>query len=219
MAAFDPKKLTQLDWGVAGAGALALIALFLPWYGFTSAFGSASVSGWSTSYGWFGALLIVAAGVYMVLHRSQVNLSGLPAGPGVIVLGAASIGTLIVALRWLTLPRGSSGLSTVAYSYGPRLGIVITLVAGIVQVVCAVSLFRSSGEMLPWAKQVPPSGGGVPPTGYSPPPASYTQPSDSSVPTSFIPSQADPAPPTEYIPSQGEPTPPAEPTPTPPPAG
>jgi hypothetical protein len=215
MATFDAKKLSQLDWGVAGAGALALISLFLPWYGFSSAFGSFSVSGWSTSYGWLGGLLIVAAGIYLVLQRSEVNLSGMPAGPAVVVLGAASLGTLIVILRWLTLPSGHSGaLSGVAgfsYSYGPRLGIIITLIVGIVQVVCAFMMFRTSGEAVPWAKQVagpaystPTSGSAFPPAGSTVPPADSTPPPAGST-----------FPPADASPPAGSTFPPAE---TPPPA-
>jgi len=160
MAAFDAKKLSPLDWGVGGAGALAFIALFLPWYGASYLSFSATVSGWSTSYGWLGALLIVAAGAYLVLQRSGVSLGNLKVGPAVIVLGAASLGALIVILRWLTLPSGGAGVY--GYSYGPRIGIYITLVAGVVQAGCAFALFRASGESLPWAAQGSARVGGTP---------------------------------------------------------
>jgi hypothetical protein len=111
---------------------------------------SPSVSGWSTSYGWLGALLIIAAGVYLALLRSEVNLTKMPLTPAVVVLGAAALGTLIVVLRWITMPSGGVGIA--GFSYGPRIGIYLTIVAGVVQVVAAVALFRSSGEKLPWAK-------------------------------------------------------------------
>ena len=152
MANFDPKKLSRADWIVAGAGALALICLFLPWYGASTLGFSASVSGWSTSYGWLGALLIVAAGVYLVLQRSQADLSAIKAGPATVVLGASVIGTLIVLIRWISLPRGHAGVQGVTVvSYGPRVGIVLTLIVGIVQAATALTLFRSSGEKLPWS--------------------------------------------------------------------
>jgi hypothetical protein len=71
-----------------------------------------------------GALLIAAAGVYVVLQRSQVDLSKMPLTPAVVVLGAAGLGTLIVVLRWLTLPSGHAGFGNVSiYSYGPSAGI------------------------------------------------------------------------------------------------
>ncbi|MFZ0171921.1 MAG: hypothetical protein WAL04_09600 [Acidimicrobiales bacterium] len=166
MAAFDAKKLSPVDWGVAGAGALALIALFFPWYGVSAGVFSASVSGWSTSYGWLGALLIVAAGAYLVLQRSDVQIK-LPIGPAVVVLGAATLGALIVILRWLTLPSGGS-IGGV-YSYGPRIGIYLTLIAGVVQAGCAFKLFRASGEALPWAGQGSAGAGGTQVPGTSTP--------------------------------------------------
>jgi hypothetical protein len=150
MANFDAKKFSRRDWAVVGAAAVSFICLFLPWYGASYGFFSASVSGWSTSYGWLGALLIIAAGVYLALYRSEVNLAKVPVTPAVVVLGAAVLGTLIVILRWITLPSGHAGIT--GFSYGPRVGIYLTIVAGVVQVVAAVALFRSSGEKLPWAK-------------------------------------------------------------------
>ncbi|MGD0441805.1 MAG: hypothetical protein ABSB52_14420 [Acidimicrobiales bacterium] len=150
MASFDAKKFSRRDWAIVGAAGLGFICLFLPWYGWSAGPYSFSVSGWSTSYGWLGGLLIIVAGVYLALLRSDVDLAKMPLTPAVVVLGAAALGTLIVVLRWITLPSGHLGL--VGYSYGPSVGIYLTIVAGIVQVVAAVALFRSSGEKLPWAK-------------------------------------------------------------------
>ncbi len=153
-AAFDLKKLSTLDRVVAGASVLTLILLFLPWYGFSDGIYSASVSGFSTSYGWFGALLIIAAGVYLVLQRSGVNLAGIPVSPGVVVLGASGLGTVIVALRWLTVPSGGA----LGFSYGPKYGMIGTLIVGLGETACAFLLFRASGEALPWAKAGAPAG-------------------------------------------------------------
>ncbi len=153
MAKFEAKRLSRLDWAVVGAGGVSFIALFLPWYGVSAGFFSASVSGWSTSYVWLGAKLIIAAGAYLALQRSEVNLSRVPVTPAVFVLGAAALGTLIVVLRWITLPSGHAGVAGVtAYSYGPRVGIFLTIIAGLVQVGAALVLFRTSGEKVPWAK-------------------------------------------------------------------
>ncbi len=152
MAAFDMKKLSTVDRVIVGASIVALVALFLPWYGASSSLYSASVSGFSTSYGWLGGLLIVAAGAYLLLLRSDGKLPSLPVGPGFLVLGASLLGTMVVALRWLTLPSGSAQAGGITYfSYGPRVGIVLALVVGIVQVACAFTLFRRSGESVPWA--------------------------------------------------------------------
>lgn len=156
MAKFDAKQLSKLDWAVIGAAGLSFISLFLPWYGASDGVFSASVSGWSTSYGWLGGLLIIGAGVFLALQRSQVNVSGLPLTPAVVVLGAAVLGTLIVVIRWITLPSGHGGVAGVTlYSYGPRVGIFLTIIAGLVQVGGALALFKASGEKLPWAQEPP----------------------------------------------------------------
>jgi hypothetical protein len=176
------QKLSRLDWGVVGTGFIALIALFLPWYGASYNDGagltfSSSISGFSTSYGWLGGLLIVAAGVVLFLHRFQtVNLSKSPVGPAVIVFGLSIIGTVIVILRWLTLPRGGGGVSGIAsYSYGPRVGIILAVIVGIIQAVCGFLLFRASGEAMPWAAASAAPGAGAPPPGSmapgTPPPS------------------------------------------------
>lgn len=152
MATFDAKRLSTLDRVVAAAAAVGLVSLFLPWYGASTAGFSVSVSGWSTSYGWFGAVLMVGAGVYLLLARADVELPKGRVGPAFVVLGASALGTVIVILRWLTLPRGHGGITgVITYSYGPRLGIVVALLVGIVQVICALSLFRASGEKTPWS--------------------------------------------------------------------
>jgi hypothetical protein len=152
MALLDVKKLSTIDRVVVGAGAVALIAMFLPWYGASSNFGGASVSGFGSGYGWIGALFVVGAGVYLAMQRSGSNMPKTKMGPGVIVLGASLIGTLLVAIRWLSLPSGSGSSGAYSYSYGPRIGMYIVLIAAIAQVVCSFRLFKSSGEAVPWAK-------------------------------------------------------------------
>lgn len=168
MAGFDPKKLTGTDWTVVGAAFIALISLFLPWYGASVAGFSASVDGFSTSYGWLGGLLIIGAGVYLALVRSGADVSKIGVGPTVVVLGAAALGTLIVIIRWVTLPSGSYALA--AYTYGPKAGIYLTILAGLVEVGAAFLIFRRSGEKLPWdSSEAKPS---TPPADPTPPPAS-----------------------------------------------
>jgi hypothetical protein len=151
MAFIDVKKLSTIDKVVVGSGAVALIALFLPWYGFSSPVVSASVSGFSAGYALLGDLLIVAAGVYLGMLRSGAKMPSTSVGPGVITLGASLIGALLVILRWATLPRASYGSGV--YNYGPRFGIILALLAGVVQALCALTLFRRSGEAVPWSKE------------------------------------------------------------------
>ena len=147
------KKLSTIDRVIVGASVIALIAMFLPWYGYSATFGSASVSGFGSGFtGWLGALLVIGAGVYLAMLRAGSNLPKTSIGPGVIVLGASLIGTVLVALRWVTLPSGSGGTAGYSYTYGPRMGLIITLIVAIVQVVCSFRLFKATGEAVPWAK-------------------------------------------------------------------
>jgi hypothetical protein len=146
MAQFDIKKLDTSDRIVVGMGVLTLICLFLPWYGVSAGPYSASVSGFSTSYGWLGAILIIVAAGYLAALRSGSNVPKISYGPGVTVLGLSLIGTVIVALRWLTIPKGGFA----GYSYGPEYGMYLVILAGIVQVILAFRLFKASGESVPW---------------------------------------------------------------------
>ena len=151
MAQFDMKKLSVGDKIVAGAGVVTLISLFLPWFGYSAGPYSASESGFSSGFfGWLGAVLIIVAAVYLVMLRSGASLPEGSWGPGVVVFGASLVGTVLVILRWLTLPRAS--YSGGFYSWGPRIGIYLTLIAGLFQVVYALRFFRSTGERAPWAK-------------------------------------------------------------------
>ncbi|HEY1825286.1 MAG TPA: hypothetical protein VGG21_04915 [Acidimicrobiales bacterium] len=148
-ATFDWNRLSTTDKVISVTALLALISLFLPWFGVSSGPFSVSVGGFS-SYGWLGALLIVAAGVYIVLLRAGTDMPKFSYGPGVIVLGLSALGALIVILRWATIPRASYGGGY--YNYGPRVGLYLALIAGIVQALFALRMFRASGEAVPWKK-------------------------------------------------------------------
>jgi hypothetical protein len=145
----DVRKLGTAERVVALTAIIALVALFLPWYGVSVSALSVSVIGVDSGYGWLGGMLIGLAGAYLVLLRSGTTMPPTKLGPGVLVLGASLIGTVIVALRWISIPRVSDA---VGISVGPRYGLVLTLVAGIAQVLFALLLFRRSGESVPWAK-------------------------------------------------------------------
>jgi hypothetical protein len=147
---FDWKRLSSTDKVISITALAALISLFLPWFGVSSGPYSASESGFNTSYGWLGALLILAAGVYVVLLRAGTEMPKFSYGPGVIVLGLSALGALIVIIRWLTIPRASYAGGY--YSYGPRIGMYLALIAGVVQALFALRMFRASGEAVPWKK-------------------------------------------------------------------
>jgi hypothetical protein len=143
---FDWKRFSTLDRVIAGAAAVAFIALFLPWYGVSVGPFSASVDGWSAGFSaWAGGLLLTAAGVLVVLRRSGADLSSARIDPSLLVACVAAVGLLLVVIRWVSFPRynGAGGLS---YDVGARYGIYLALIAGIAAVTAAVLAWRSSDE-------------------------------------------------------------------------
>jgi len=146
----DLGRLSQLDRGIVGGAAVVFISGFLPWWGYSGPANlySASVKGFSTGFtGWAGILLLFAAGLYLFLRRMEVSVPALPVGPAVAVAGVAALGLLLVIIRWLSLPSVHGGL---AGSIGARWGIWVAILAGVVEVGCAVAEFRASGEPVPW---------------------------------------------------------------------
>jgi hypothetical protein len=143
---FDWKRFSTLDRVIAGATAVAFIALFLPWYGVSVGPFSASVDGWSAGFSaWAGGLLLTAAGVLVVLRRSGTDLAAPRIDPSLLVACVAAVGLLLVVIRWVSFPRyhGAGGLS---YDVGARYGIYLALIAGIAAVTAAVLAWRSSDE-------------------------------------------------------------------------
>lgn len=148
----DLGRLDRLDRGIVGGAAVVFISGFLPWWGYTGPANiyNASVKGFSTGFtGWAGILLLFLAGLYLFLRRMDVSLPDLPTGPALAVAAAATVGLLLVVIRWLSLPSVHAGL---AGSIGAKWGIWVALLAGIVEVACAVMELRASGEELPWAQ-------------------------------------------------------------------
>ncbi len=145
--AIDIKQIKGMDRVVAVASVVALLSMFLPWYGVSAGPLSASTNGFGSGYGWLGAILVVAAGVYTVMLRSGTTMRTTSAGPATWVVSLSIVGTVLVALRWITMPSASVG----GFNYGPRIGIILALIAGIVQVVASLRLFRRSGERVPWS--------------------------------------------------------------------
>jgi hypothetical protein len=162
--AFDAKQFSQKEWAILIAGGVAFISLFLPWYG--ASYGGVidtSVNGWSTGYGWIGAALLVAAAVYLVLTRlrGEDTVPKLSARPARIVLSLSAVGLVLVLIRLGSLPHGSGNLGgVVTYQYGARAGLVIALIAGIVQVLYAGLIFRSARG----GRSRQPKAGGAPTT-------------------------------------------------------
>lgn len=126
MAELDRRNLTGADWTIVGAAFAALLSLFLPWFGVEYLGVGNALTGFSTGFGWVGALFIVAVGVLLLAMRSG---AAIPSG---LLLAGSVIGTVLVAVRWATMGNVDVGGGTVL-AYGPRTGIAVALLAGAAQ--------------------------------------------------------------------------------------
>jgi len=168
MPGFDLKQIHRNDQGIIGAGALAFIASFLPFYGVSFSFGgvheSESVNAWH-SWGIIGLLFVFAAAIIVAARVfGNANLPKLPVGISVLVLGLAGLGTLLLILRGITYPSASG----VGGSVGVKWGGIVLFVFGAAETAFAFMAFRASGEKIGWdatamPKSTPAAGAPVPP--------------------------------------------------------
>lgn len=148
MAEFDVKRVTPLEWAGVGAGALAFLVSFFPWYSVDLAgFGGGSLSAWNTGIGaWLPVLLLVTVGGLVLGTHFGLRVARLP----LIWLAVAAAAAVIILLRWLTLPDdggigglGGFGIDTGIES-GAGFGLVIGLLAAIVSGAAAFLVYRAS---------------------------------------------------------------------------
>lgn len=127
MASFDAKRVTPLEWAGIGAGALAFIISFFPWYDLPSPFDAfaGTISAWDMGFlAWFPILLLLGAGVLVLLPHLGTQVPNLT----MIWLGLAGAAVLFLLLRWLTLPDyfGASG----GIGFGYFIGLIIAIASG-----------------------------------------------------------------------------------------
>jgi hypothetical protein len=147
MARIGGRDVATNDLGLMGGGLLVLISSFLPWYGASFRGFSDSVSGWNSGWAWIPILLCIAvAGVVAAREFGGARLPAAgPVGPALLLLAVAGLATLLILLRWLTLPSSDfPGVDT-----GPRVGLFLGLIGAIIQTAFAAIAFKASGEALP----------------------------------------------------------------------
>ncbi|MDX6285568.1 MAG: hypothetical protein QOG53_1053 [Frankiales bacterium] len=149
-SSFDISSINRNDLGVMIAGAVAFIASFFPYWGFSYKFAgrgaSASISAWH-SYATVGLLLLFAAAILIAVKTFAASSlpSNLPVGLHVAAAGLAGLGVLLLVLRAFTYPHASIP----GGSYGVKWGAYVLFIAGIAEVVFAVLGMRESGEEIP----------------------------------------------------------------------
>lgn len=151
MAGFDVKRVTPLEWAGVGAGVLAFFASLFPWYSIDfQGFGGGSLSAWNSGFiAWFPMiLLIVAAGLVIAPHFGR-RVERLP----LIWLSLAGVATVLVLLRWITLPDdgglGDFGLGDSGIDSGAGFGLILGLIVAIVSTVAAGLTFRAAPKTAP----------------------------------------------------------------------
>lgn len=100
----DFSKLSQNQRIAVGGGVLAIISLFLPWYGFSFGGIGANIGAFDSGFfAWAGILLAIAGAVILFLKAmeiSDVKVGNLAAEQFALLL--AAVGVIFVLLRWIT---------------------------------------------------------------------------------------------------------------------
>jgi len=158
----DLSKISLFSWLVMGGGVLAFIASFLPYYSYDLGsflginIGHFSGNAWHGFFGWFGMLLLLAAGVIVALGIFTDFKN--PMTPMFTLIGAGA-GFLCVLLALFVGFGGPGSYRNVGYW--------ISLVAAVAAAVGAVMLFMDARKNAPAPVAYP----GSAPVGY--PPAAY----------------------------------------------
>ncbi|MDT0187907.1 hypothetical protein Q9S36_47745 [Microbacterium sp. ARD31] len=102
------KSADRLDLGIIGAGVLAFLGSFMPYYTVSvdilGSSNSASANAWHGFFGWFGAVLALAGAAVLVARLLGVALP-VPARTTVLGLFAAAVVSTLIAL--VVTPGGS----------------------------------------------------------------------------------------------------------------
>jgi hypothetical protein len=146
------------NWAVSGpadrlgliAGGVALVSSFLPWYRVSyhapnlPISNAASASAWRVSFGgWFPVLLLIALAVLIGVRNAGVKLpaqatTALQLGQ----LVGPPLAAVIIVIRWLSYPGGSSTY----VSAGAGFGLFVGLAAALVGCAGALLVFRGANS-------------------------------------------------------------------------
>jgi len=167
MASFDPARVSKAEWIGLGAGLIAFIASFLPWYDWTAGPFGFSVNAWSLGFlAWFPVLLIVAGAVVILVQQLGTNMPQIRVSWPLILLGGAALALVLILIRWLSLSAETDGFAVAGISYGAGFGLYVGLVAAILLGLSQYMVVRSTGQTLadatrqlrnPGSNQTPPN--------------------------------------------------------------
>jgi hypothetical protein len=104
----DLRRLRAGEWLLAGAGALLLVSLFLPWYGVSD--GAATRTGFEAFAVLDVVLALIAAGAVAVLPVTAAQrVSAVPLALQSLITVAGLVALVLVLVRVLNLPGDATG--------------------------------------------------------------------------------------------------------------
>jgi hypothetical protein len=150
---FDPKTVNPLDWGIIGAGFFTLIFSFFGYYKYSvkiDGFGSSSgtVSAWHGFFGWFAALVALAAAA--ILAADVIAKVKLPFPVRLTVLGGFALALLCAILALVVVPGNTGSVSSIGIHVNKGHGFAywISLILLLVGTGLAFVRFTASGGKL-----------------------------------------------------------------------
>jgi hypothetical protein len=129
----DLTKLTTSEKLIAGSGILFLIAMFLPWYGIDTGFGSVDNSGWDYFLGAILPLILIVVMVAQILvskFSPNTNLPDPPVPWSQVHLFAGVVAAILVILRLLIGSDDVGGVD-VGVDLDRKIGLFLGVIAGI----------------------------------------------------------------------------------------
>jgi magnesium-transporting ATPase (P-type) len=136
-----------LEWVGVGAGVLAAIASFLPWFSATGTFADQQRANgfrsWLTAWGsyfigWFPIVLLLAVAVFIVGQRFSKTAPLLPS----LWLTLAVLAMVMILLRWISARSTNEPPEVLTWHTG--WGLYLGLISAGVSAVAAFLAFRSS---------------------------------------------------------------------------
>ncbi len=171
MAGPDVARVTALDWVVVGAGLLAYISAWLPWYTSTASVPILGITrllrhddAWHAGFGaWFSVLLLLACAGWVL--ASTMGGRGRTTVMSLIALSLSALAFITIVLRWATFPDASGGLGRVgqlgeinlgdinlggfSVTSSADYGLGVALVAAIVATAASLLRFRAASRNTP----------------------------------------------------------------------
>ncbi len=139
-----------LDYVLLAAGPLALIFSLMPFYtakasymGFSK---SASENGWHGFFGWFGALVALAASIVVALEIFAPGQVKLPIPAPLAVLGGFGLAFVCYLIAWFVTPGVTDVPSEVNVDFGRGIGFYVGLILVLAGGVVAFLQFQSANK-------------------------------------------------------------------------